>query len=126
MRLHELVAASNAVAEVRGRLEKTARLADHLTRLDADEVAIAVAFLTGTLIQGRIGLGWSTITRARAIQPADAPSLDLQDVNDIFERIGQTAGTGSLKTRASLLEGLFERATAAEQEFLVRLLAGEL
>ena len=126
MRLHELVAASNAVAEVRGRLEKTARLADHLRRLDADEVAIAVAFLSGTLIQGRVGLGWSAVARARSIQPADTPSLELQEVNDTFERIGRTAGSGSMKARASLLEGLFERATAAEQDFLVRLVAGEL
>ena len=77
MRLHELVETSKAVADVRGRLEKTARLADLLKRLHADEIRMVVAFLTGSLPQGRIGLGWSTIARTRSTRAAEDPSLEL-------------------------------------------------
>ena len=126
MRLQELVDASNAVAEARGRLEKTARLADLLKRLQADEIGVAVAFLTGSLPQGRIGLGWSTIAKARSTRAAEDSSLQLRDVHDVFDQISRSSGPGSGKVREHLLADLFQRATAAEQDFLVRLLAGEL
>lgn len=126
MRLQELVDTSNAVAEVRGRLEKTARLADLLKRLHADEICMAVAFLMGSLPQGRIGLGWSTITKARSTRAAEHPSLQIRDVDEVFSHISRTSGSGSAKVRGQLLADLFQRATAAEQDFLVRLLAGEL
>ena len=40
--------------------------------------------------------------------------------------ISRTSGPGSAKVREHLLADLFQRATAAEQDFLVRLLAGDL
>jgi len=46
--LAELVATSAAVAAVGGRLEKIDRLATLLGRLSPDEVAVSVAFLTGS------------------------------------------------------------------------------
>lgn len=63
MRLQELVGASNAVAGVSGRLEKAARLAELLKRLPPDEIAAGVAFLSGALLQGRMGVGWSMSRR---------------------------------------------------------------
>ena len=126
MRLHELVDASNAVAAVPGRLEKTARLAELLKRLRPDEICIAVAYLTGALPQGRIGLGWSAIVSGRSTVAAAAPSLDIREVDDTFAHISQARGPGSTKARMTLLTGMFQRATLEEQDFLVRLLAGEL
>ena len=48
MRLRELVETSRAVGEVRGRLEKIARLAALLERLAPEEIEIGVSFLVFT------------------------------------------------------------------------------
>jgi DNA ligase-1 len=47
-------------------------------------------------------------------------------VDDVFERIAATAGRGSPADRVRMLRELLERATNDEQDFLVRLLFGEL
>ena len=65
MRLEDLVDASNAVAGTRGRLEKIATLAGLLKQADPDEIRLVVAFLSGALLQGRIGVGWSVISEMR-------------------------------------------------------------
>ncbi len=126
MRLQELVDASNAVARTRGRLEKIATLADLLKKAAPGEIRIAVAFLSGTLLQGRIGVGWSVISEMRAVRPAAGASLELHEVHEAFERVARVKGAGVTQARVGLLADLFGRATQSEQEFLVRLLSGEL
>ena len=66
MLLGALVDASNAVAQTRSRLEKTTRLAEALRLMRDREIEIGVAFLSGSLLQGRIGLGWVAISQVRA------------------------------------------------------------
>jgi DNA ligase-1 len=124
--LQELVAASAAVAEASSRLVKIERLADELRRLDAEEVDVAIAFLSGEPRQGRIGIGGSAIREARPSATANGPTLQLLDVDDVFARIAATTGRGSSGDRVRLLRELLTRATADEQDFLVRLLFGEL
>ncbi len=126
MQLRELVDVSNSVAAARGRLEKIGKLADLLKRLGPDEIRIAVAYLSGSLPQGRIGVGWSAISDARAITPASQIPLELRDVHDVFDRVSRVAGAGATRTRMELLSELFSRATIDEQDFLVRLLSGDL
>ena len=126
MRLQELVDVSNGVAQSRGRLEKTAKLADLLKRLEPGEIGIGVTYLCGSLPQGRMGVGWSTVAQARSTAPSPIPSLELTDVESVFGQISAATGAGSSKRRASLLTDLFQRATATEQDFLVRLLSGDL
>jgi DNA ligase 1 len=127
MQLHELVAVSNAVSSTRGRLDKISRLAHLLQRLRPDEIAIAVSYLSGSLPQGRIGIGWSVVSSGREAAPAAAePSLELGDIHDVFDRIANVSGPGATRMRARLLTDLFGRATESEQEFIVRLLSGEL
>jgi DNA ligase 1 len=126
MLLHELADASNAVAGLRGRLDKISRLAETLRRLRPAEISIAVAYLSGSLPQGRIGIGWSVISQVRSSTPASQPSLELGDVHDILRRIGGVSGAGSTRARLQHLIDLFSRATESEQDFLVRLLSGEL
>ena len=87
MRLLELADASNDVARTSGRLEKIGRLADLLRRAQPGEIRLVVAFLSGTLLQGRFGIGWAAISHARAVEPAASPSLEITDVHDVFERI---------------------------------------
>jgi DNA ligase-1 len=125
MRLFDLVTASNGVAGVSGRLDKLERLAAFLSRVPPEQIPIAVAFLSGTSRQGRIGLGGRAIAQA-AIGEASAPSLTLLDVDEGFERIARVVGRGAASERVRLLGNLLSRATSAERDFLVRLLFGEL
>jgi DNA ligase-1 len=126
MLLHELVVTSAAVAEASARLAKIDRLATLLRRLNPAEVDIAIAFLSGEPRQGRIGIGGSAIREAQPSTAAPAPALQLGEVDDVFGRIAAMAGRGSPLERVGLLRDLLERATADEQDFLIRLLFGEL
>src|SRR5581483_10671472 len=76
--------------------------------------------------QGRIGIGGAALQALRDVPPADAPSLDLAEVDAAFDRVAATAGRGSAAARDALLRQLFGLATQAEQDFLARLLFGEL
>src|SRR5438132_5832181 len=81
MRLGELVVVSNAVADTNGRLDKIGRLADLLKRLAPGEIPIAVAFLGGSPVQGRIGVAGSIVAAAQSTAPAAEPTLDLHEVD---------------------------------------------
>jgi ATP-dependent DNA ligase I len=124
--LHELVAASAAVAEASSRLIKIGRLATLLQGVTPAEVEIAIAFLSGEPRQGRIGIGGAAIRDAKPLTAAASPMLQLLEVDEAFERIAATAGHGSSAERVRLLRELLARATADEQDFLIRLLFGEL
>jgi DNA ligase-1 len=127
MRLDELVATSRAVAESSGRLRKIELLASLLKRVpENEEIDIAVAFLSGSLPQGRIGVGGAALADARSTPPSDDATLELLEVNARFERMTTVSGAGSIEVRAELLRDLLRRATADEQSFLIRLLGGEL
>ena len=117
--------ASIAVSGTRRRLDKINKLADLLNRLTPEEISIAVAYLSGALPQGRIGLGWSVISQARAVTPAAQPSIELRR-STIRSGELRMRGAGASRTRTQLLIEVFRRATESEQEFLVRLLSGEL
>ena len=125
MQLIELVETSAAVSRTSSRLEKVAALAGLLARLAPHEVPAAIAFLSGRPAQGRIGIGASLVRRS-ANTPAKAPSLDLAAVDETFEAITRATGPGSTAARERLLTNLFSRATTPEQDFLTRLIFGEL
>src|SRR5688500_6702011 len=127
MLLNELAEASRDVARLSGRLDKVERLADTLRRLPRDWAEVGVAYLAGDLPQGRIGVGPAAVFAAlESGSAAAAPSLTLADVHDAFDRMAATTGPGSSAARGRLLRELLSRATALEQDFLVRLLLGEL
>ncbi len=121
----DLVATSAAVTSTSARSAKIAALADLLSRLDDDEVHIAVAMLTGTPRQGRIGVGWRTVFNLD-VPAAATPSLTIRDIDALVERLATTSGTGSGAARAALLADVFGRATAEEADFLRRMFTGEL
>jgi DNA ligase-1 len=122
--LADLVATSAAVAATSRRLEKVAVIAAALRLLTPDEVVPGVAYLSGELRQRQVGVGWASL-RDRP-SPAAEPTLTVADVDAALERIGVIAGPGSLAERKRQIADLFGRAVAAEQEFLVRLLLGDL
>lgn len=126
MLLHELVATSTSVAAASGRLVKIGHLAALLQRLAPEEIDIAIAFLSGQLRQGRIGVGPTTIGEARPFPYASTATLRLADVDEAFERMSTMTGPGSPADRARQLRDLLTRATVEEQDFLIRLLFGEL
>src|SRR2546428_7566708 len=126
MLLAELLAASERVAGTRSRLAKIDALAECLRRLDASEIAQGVAYLSGDTRQGRIGIGYATLKDALAAAPASAPRLTLAQIDEALARLAQIEGKGSAAERARLLAELFASATAPEQDFLARLLLGEL
>jgi DNA ligase-1 len=126
MRFSDLVTTSAAVAGVSGRRDKVARLAELLARVDGDEVDTAVAFLSGATRQGRIGVGHAAIAAASDVPPADESTLHLLEIDEAFTSLAAVAGKGSSAARAGVLRALFERATRDEQDFLRRLLYGEL
>jgi DNA ligase 1 len=122
----DVVLASATVAATRSRLAKVDTLAGALRAADPDtEVAAVVGFLVGQPRQGRIGTGWRTLTKLD-VTPADEPELTVTAVDGALTELATVAGAGSGTARAALLSGLLGRATKAEHDFLVRLLAGEL
>ena len=126
MLLAELLAASERVAATRSRLAKIDALAQCLRRLEPSEIALGVAYLSGDTRQGRIGIGYATLNEARAAKRASSPRLTLAQVDEALASISQIKGEGSAAERQRLLAELFARATAPEQDFLARLLLGEL
>jgi DNA ligase-1 len=126
MKLTEIVETSELVAGASGRLEKIDHLARLLRRLESHEIETAVAYLSGALRQGRIGVGPAAIRDAAAGPPAAKATLSLHDVDSQLERIECASGPGSGSERARLLGELFTRATQDERRFLARLLLGEL
>jgi DNA ligase-1 len=126
MRLSELAEASRAVAEASSRLQKIAHLASLLQRLPPDEIEIAIAFLSGATRQGRIGVGYAAIDEARGVPPSSESRLELADVDREFQELAALRGPGSAGRRVHQLRMLMARASAGEQDFLARLLFGEL
>jgi DNA ligase 1 len=126
MLLAELLAASGRVAATRSRLAKIDALAECLRELTPPEIALGVAYLSGETRQGRIGVGYSGLKEALAAPAAGAPQLSLAQVDEALEELSRVKGQGSAAGRARLLSSLFARATAHEQDFLARLLLGEL
>lgn len=96
-----------------------------LTAAPPAELATAVGFLTGQPNQGRIGIGWRTLSRLRA-PPAAEPTLTVAQVDTALGEVAGTSGSGSAARRFGVLGDLLARATEGEQEFLLRLLTGEL
>jgi len=123
--LNVLVSTSNQVAATSGRLAKITLLADLLKQASPDEIELAIAYLSGTIRQSKIGVGWATLQKAKT-HVATSASLQLRDVDETLEKIATTSGKGSTGEKQRLLGDLFAKATAEEQEFLFRLLTGEL
>jgi DNA ligase-1 len=125
VKLLDLVETSRAVAATPARLAKVGRLADYLRTLPPPLVGIGVAYLTGELPQGKLGLGYAAV-RAQMDGGAAEATLTLAEVDAAFTALKREAGAGSAGRRASLLAALLGRATPGERELLIRLVIGEL
>ena len=113
-----------ALAATSSRTAKATRLAQTLSGLGPADVAFGVSYLSGELPQRQIGVGWASLREMP--EPSATPTLTAADVDTAATAIGATAGAGSQQRRRELLTGLLGRATETEQQFLARLLLGDL
>ena len=125
MLLAKIVTASRQVSETSKRLEKTALLADLLKQLSPEEIEPAAAFLSGTLRQGRMGIGYATLHAAMP-EAATAPTLEILQLDRLFDQLAGVKGSGAEQRKRFLLSEILHHSTREEQEFLLRLMGGEL
>jgi DNA ligase-1 len=127
--LSDLVETSAAVGATRSRTAKVTGLADLLSRLARDsdpaEIEVAVGFLTGAPRQGRIGIGWATLSSID-VAPAEAHSLTLGEIDEAVTAVAAMAGAGSTEARRASLTSVLVRATEAEADFVRSLFTGGL
>src|SRR5579864_760919 len=105
MLLANVVETSRFISQTSRRLEKIDLLAALLRQLAPEEIEIAVSFLSGQTLQGRIGIGYASAYQGDA-PAAEAPSLTVMDVNSILETIATMEGPGSTRRRQELLHSM--------------------
>jgi len=125
-RFTEVVATSERVADTPSRNAKVAAIAHTLRALAPPEIPVAVAWLSGETRQGKSGIGFAMLRDAAHGAAHDVPSLSILDVDGALDAIAAVTGAGAKRRRIEMLSALLARATAAERDFLFRLLTGEL
>jgi DNA ligase-1 len=123
--LADVAHASRKIAATSSRSEKVAILAELLRGLEADEIPIAVGFLSGAPRQGRAGVGYATVYGVEHA-PAVEPTLSVADLDHAIVAVSEATGPGSASLRKHILGDLLGRATEEEARFVKRLLTGEL
>jgi DNA ligase-1 len=124
--LAQLVAVSQRVGATTARLTKVRELAEFLRNLPAEEIVIAVHYLSGETPQGRSGIGYALLQQAAATSAASEGSLSIAETDRSLNALAELRGAGSAARRAQALQALFARASSAERQFLTALLVGEL
>ncbi|MFE2561154.1 ATP-dependent DNA ligase [Streptomyces sp. NPDC059352] len=128
MLLARVAEVSREVAAVSARSRKIGLLAELFAEAVPEESPLVIAYLSGRLPQGRIGVGWSVLKNVvpPAVPPVDVPRLTLADVDAALSELAAVSGAGARAERDRLVRGLFGAATREEQELLLRLLSGEV
>jgi DNA ligase-1 len=125
--LSALAQTSRDLAATRSRGAKVARIAETLRGCGADEIGLVALWLTGEAAPRRLGIGPAQVRAAlTTAAPAAEPTLGIGETAERLSAIADIAGAGSKARREQALGALFARATAEEQQFLARLLLGEL
>jgi DNA ligase-1 len=124
--LAELVRASQRVGATTARRTKVQELAWLLKSLAPEEVDIGVHYLSGEIPQGKIGIGYAAVREAAATTAARIESLSIGETDRRLAQLADVRGAGSASRRAESLKELFSRSTRDEQQFLLRLMIGEL
>jgi len=122
-RLVELVALVRATSK---KGEKVALIADLLRQTREGETELAALYLTGTLPQGRIGVGWRTLQPAMPSGPAVGEPLTLARVDEALTAVAGETGPGSAERRLGRLRSLLEATDEPGRRLLVELLTGEV
>src|SRR6185369_11946653 len=91
---------------------------------DVDELPVVTAYLGGTVLQRRTGVGWRGLSGL--LEPSTEPTLTPLEVHQTLDRLAAMSGPGSQDTRAAGVRDLFGRATADEQRWLRGVLTGNV
>ncbi|MFD7573776.1 ATP-dependent DNA ligase, partial [Streptomyces sp. NPDC059810] len=128
MLLARVAEVSREVAAVSARSRKIRLLAELFAEAEPEESPLVIAYLSGRLPQGRIGVGWSVLKEVAppAVPPAERPALTLARVDEAMTELAGVSGAGSRAERTRLVHALFAAATDDEQQLLLRLLTGEV
>jgi DNA ligase-1 len=121
--LVDLVARIRATSK---KNEKVELIADALRQARGRETELLALYLTGTLPQGRIGIGYRTLQSAMPSGPVVGEPLTLERVDEALADIAGTAGAGSTERRARGLRALLERTDEAGRRLAFELLTGEV
>src|SRR5579863_7598049 len=121
-----LVSTSRRVAAAPARRAKVRELAAFLKTLPPEEIETSVHFLSGEISQGKIGIAYKTLYAAAESQAAGEALLSIAETDRSLAEIADIRGPGSASRREQSLRNLFARATSDEQQFLRRLMVGEL
>lgn len=120
----ELAAVSGRLKALSSRTEKVEVLAALLRKLTGGEREVAVDMLAGSLPQGRIGVGWATLSKLESGEGTPSTTLSLVEVNDALTTIKAIGGAGSAARRVAALEALFAQLNTVEAAYLRQLLLG--
>jgi DNA ligase 1 len=126
MQLAGLVSAVDSVRATTKKSEKVRLLAEVLRKTSARATELAALYLSGSLPQGKIGIGWNIIQKAMSSAASADDRLTLLDVDAAFDRLATEKGVGSTERRVAELNRLFSRATHEERRFLSQLLIGDI
>jgi DNA ligase 1 len=125
-RLREVVDTWRDVRKSSGKIDKRRRMAALFARLEADDLRLATAYLSGDLAQEAPGVGWALLDEALdATTPSDG-GVTLAEVDHAILELGGVSGAGSVRRRLEIFGGVLGRSTVEEREFLAALLLGEL
>jgi len=125
VQIEQMVATWEDVRATRSRLKKVELVRTLLADAPIDDVSKVVSYLSGELPQGPIGMGYAAVG-AVSTNASESSTLTLDDVDATLSAIKAATGAGSKKAKSQLLHDILAAATESEQEFLRRLIVGEL
>ena len=117
------------VARVRAtskKNDKVGLIADALREAHGREIELLALYLTGSLPQGRIGIGYRTLQAAMPSGPPVGEPLTLERLDEALADIAGVSGSGSADRRGRALRGLLERTDDAGRRLMFELLTGEV
>ncbi len=123
MLLHDVVEVSLAVAGTRSRKQKVELLAGLISR--STEPGVLVALLAGEPRQGKIGVGYASVYGVD-VPAADEPVVTVAEVDEWIDVLARLGGSGSVARRTQVITELMERCLADEQDYLRRVMTGEV
>jgi DNA ligase-1 len=122
MLLRDLVETSGVVTATRSRKAKVAAIAERLAQAEVAELPVVTAYVGGTILQRRTGVGWRGVSSLP--YPAAEPTLTALEVHETLDRLAAMSGPGSQEARAAGVRALFARATSDEQRWLRGVITG--
>lgn len=126
MQLARLVEAVGGIRATAKKTEKVRLLAEVIREARSREIELAALYLSGSLSQGKPGIGWSLVQKSMAEGAPIGHPLTLLDVDQGLNALAAEQGSGSKERRVAELARLFSRATPDERRFLSQLLVGEI